>query len=331
MGKLANKANKENKSYDEECYKCKRIEWITYTVPRKIHEFIYSKKNLFIAILISFLTYFVTFNQPEIIRRTLATFVFAAGCWVLEVFPLPITGLAIPLLLTILGVFEPKEAFMPFSNPIIFLMLGGLVLGQSIKKHGIDKLIAYNILVYSKGSIDRLILLLMLAALFISMWMANTVAIAVILPVVLSILTALPNELTNLSLKMLLGVSISASIGGMAMLTGSTPAIIAAAFLGQNRPFGFVQWAYYGLPVSLMSLVVAFLILKKMYPSPGIKLDISEVVEQKKIRHLTSTQKMVIGIFQPQFFCGLWEAKSKFGLDCQLQFQVLQLSLYLQS
>lgn len=257
------------------------------------------------ATLISFLIYFVAFEQPEIIRRTLAVFAFAASCWVLEVFPLPMTGLAIPLMLTILGVFEPREAFAPFSNPIIFLMLGGLVLGQSIRKHQIDKLISYNILFYSKGNIDRLIFLSMLSTFFISMWMANTVAIAVILPVVLSILTALPNELTNVHLKMLLGVSISASIGGMAMLTGSTPAIIAAAFLGQNRPFGFVQWAYYGLPVSLISITAAFLILKKMYPSSSIKLDISEVMKQKgQIGHLTSTQKKVISVFSATIF--LW-------------------------
>lgn len=305
MVKMAEKDRRKHRTYGEECYKCKRIEWVTYTIPSKIHEFIYSRKNMLIVILISFLTYFAIFEQPEIIRRTLATFVFAAGCWILEVFPLPITGLTIPLLLTILGVFEPKEAFAPFSNPIIFLMIGGLVLGQSIKKHGIDKLIAYKLLAYSKGNIDRLVLLAMLTTAFVSMWMANTVSIAIILPVVLSILTAMPKELPNIRLKMLLAVSISASIGGMAMITGSTPAMIAAALLGQSKPFGFIQWAYYGLPVSLLSLAVAFLILKQMYPSPRIQLNLDEVMDQKnQVEHLTASQKKVIAVFSATIF--LW-------------------------
>jgi len=296
---------KSTKKENEKCYKCNRIEWITYTTPRKIHEFIYSRRNLLAVVTISFVTYFASVGQTEIIRRTLAAFVFTAGCWVLEVFPLPITGLMIPLLLTLLGVFEPQEAFMPFSNQIIFLMIGGLVLGQSIKKHGLDKLIAYNMLVYSRGSIDRLVLLAMIITGFLSMWMANTVAIAVILPVVLSILNAIPKELSNVRIKMLLAVSISASIGGMAMLTGSTPAMIAAAFLVQRRPFSFIDWAYYSLPVSLLSLTVAFLILKQVYPSTKIKLNIDSVIEQKKqFEHLTAQQKKVILIFSATIF--LW-------------------------
>ncbi|HDQ05778.1 MAG TPA: hypothetical protein ENN36_03525, partial [Candidatus Bathyarchaeota archaeon] len=213
-----------NSGEEKECYFCKQIKWVTYEAPAKLHKFLYSKKNLLLVIIIAVFTYFVTTGQPEVVRRTLATFVFAAGCWMLEVFPLPITGLMIPAMLTLLGVFPPKDAFAPFSNSIIFLMIGGLVLGQSIKKHGLDKWISFSLLTYSRGNIDRLILLVMAATAFLSMWMSNTVAIAVILPVILSILAAMPEELVNLKRKMLLGVSISTSIGGTAMLTGSTPA-----------------------------------------------------------------------------------------------------------
>jgi len=138
----------------------------------------------------------------------------------------------------------------------------------------------------------------MFATAFLSMWMSNTVAIAVILPVILSILTAMPEELVNLRRKVLLGVAISTSIGGMAMLTGSTPAMMAAALLGESRPFGFMQWAYYGLPVSLLSLAIAFLILKQMYPSPKLTLNLDAIIEQKKQNEqMTASQKKVIIIF----------------------------------
>jgi sodium-dependent dicarboxylate transporter 2/3/5 len=282
----------------KKCYFCKPIKWTAFEVPPKLSKFIYSKKNLFFVLIIAILVYFMTFNQQEIVRRTLTTFVFAAGCWMLEVFPLSITGLTIPVMLTFLGVFNPQEAFAPFSNSIIFLMVGGLVLGQSIKKHGLDKWIGYNLLTYSKGKIDRLILLVMAATAFLSMWMSNTVAIAVILPVILSILAAMPNELVNLKRKMLLGVSISTSIGGTAMLTGSTPAMIAGALLGESISFGFIEWAYYGLPVSLLILATSFLLLKKLYPSPKITLNLDTIIEQKKqMEKLNTTQKKIFLIF----------------------------------
>jgi sodium-dependent dicarboxylate transporter 2/3/5 len=294
----SDKEQPKSEAEDTKCRSCKRVEWLTFTMPRKLNSFIYSKRNLLVAIVIAVVSYFLISGQPEMVRRVVATFTFAAGCWVLEVFPLPITGLMIPVVLSLLGVFSPQQAFAPFSNSIIFLMIGGLVLGQAIKKHGLDRWIGYNLITFSKGKIDRLILLTMLATAFISMWMSNTVAIAVILPVALSILTAIPEQLVNLRKKMLLGISISTSIGGMAMLTGSTPAMIAAGLLEQTNNFGFLQWAYYGLPVSMASLAIAFLVLKKMFHSPKLTLNLDEVLAQKKqAERFSSSQKKVIAVF----------------------------------
>ena len=293
MGKPADEIDDGTK-----CYSCKGIKWTIHTTPRKLHNFVDSKKNLVLTLVIALVAYLGTVDQPEIVRRTVATFIFAAGCWIFEVFPLPITGLMIPVVLTLLGVSSPKDAFAPFSHSIIFLMIGGLVLGQSITKHGLDKWIAFNLLTYSKGRIDRLVFLVMIATTFLSMWLSNTVAIAVILPVILSILTAMPEELGNFRTKMLLGLTVSTSIGGMATVTGSTPAMMAVAFLGEVLPFGFIQWAYYGLPVSLISLSIAFLILKRMYPSPKVALNLDAIFEQKKqIGQLTASQKKVISVF----------------------------------
>jgi sodium-dependent dicarboxylate transporter 2/3/5 len=293
MGKPAKETENGTK-----CYSCKAVEWITYTTPRRLHNFIYSRKNLLLTLIIALVAYFATSGQVEIVRRTIATFVFAAGCWIFEVFPLPITGLMIPTLLTLLGVFSPKDAFSPFSHSIIFLMIGGLVLGQSITKHGLDKWIALNLLTYSKGRIDRLVFLVMFTTAFLSMWMSNTVAIAVILPVILAMLTAMPEELSNLRNKILLGLTTSTSIGGMAMVTGSTPAMMAVAFLGEDLPFGFIHWAYYGLPVSLIALLIAFLILRQMYPSPNMTINLDAIIVQKKqIGQLTISQKKVVLIF----------------------------------
>ena len=298
MGESTKNRRKEARAENAECVSCNRIEWIVYTAPRKLHKILHSKRGFLLALAIAVVAYFVTAGQPELVRRALATFVFAAGCWALEVFPLPITGLMIPVALTLLGIFQPKDAFTPFSNSIIFLMLGGLVLGQSIRKHGLDKWIGNSLLTYSRGSIDRLVLLVMSATAFLSWWMSNTVAIAVILPIILSIMNAMPQKLVNLRKKLLLGASVSASIGGMAMLTGSTPAMIAAALLGESLPFGFLQWAYYGLPVSMLSLAAAFLILKRTYPSPKLTLNLDAVIEQKKQnKRLTASQRQVIAIF----------------------------------
>lgn len=268
--------------------------WVSFPIPKKLN----FKRNFLIVFILAIMTYFLTFSLPEIMRRTLAVFVLSAGFWVLEVFPLPITGLMIPVILTLLGVFSPENAFIPFAHPVVFLMIGGLVLGESIKKYDLDKWIAYNVLKYSKGKLDRLIFLMMLVSAFLSMWMSNTVGIAIILPIALSILSNLPKEYSNLRLKMLLGISISTSIGGMAMITGSTPAMIGAAILEETRTFGFLQWAYYGFPTAIMSLLATFFVLKKMFPCTKKKFNLEVLINEKNnIGSLSINQKKVLYIF----------------------------------
>ena len=167
-------------------HRVRRLEWVHVPRPKRLHDFIYNQRNFLITVAVALLTYGITYQQPEVIRRTLAVFVFAASSWLLEVFPIAITGLTIPVLLTLLGVFEVGEAFAPFSHPVIFLFIGGLVMGQSMKRHGLDKRLALAMLAWSKGRVDRLVLFVMLGTAALSMWMSNTVAVAVLLPVILS-------------------------------------------------------------------------------------------------------------------------------------------------
>ena len=61
------KAN--TKVEQETCRSCKRIEWVTFVMPRKLHSFIYSKRNLFIAIIVAVIVYFLASGQPEMVRR----------------------------------------------------------------------------------------------------------------------------------------------------------------------------------------------------------------------------------------------------------------------
>ena len=86
MGDLE-KNSQNSDAEKKECYFCKPIKWTPFEIPSKLSKFLYSKKNLFIVLTIAVIVYFVTFDQPEIVRRVLTTFVFAAGCWMLEVFP----------------------------------------------------------------------------------------------------------------------------------------------------------------------------------------------------------------------------------------------------
>ncbi|MEM2870275.1 MAG: DASS family sodium-coupled anion symporter [Thermoplasmata archaeon] len=276
------------------------LEWVTVEVPARLHEFLYSKRNILICLDAAIAAYLITLvsGQPELVARTLAVFAFAAGCWILEVFPIAITGLMIPVAVSLTGIFTPPRAFSSFAHPVIFLLLGGLVLGRAVSKFGLDKRIAHWMVVRSGGRIDALVLLTVGVVGFISMWMSNTVAVAVLLPVFLTILSSIPEVYQNFKRKLLLSLIICTSLGGMAMLTGSPPNMIAAAQLEHSVGFGFSHWAYYGTPIVLASLAITFVTLKYRYPSPKVTLDISSVAGQKDVSGpMSPEQKRVVGVF----------------------------------
>jgi sodium-dependent dicarboxylate transporter 2/3/5 len=283
-----------------------RVRWITAPEGRRYFEGIYYKRFFIACVAAGLFTYILTEGEPEPMRRVFAIFVFTAGCWLFEVFPIYITGLMVPVALTLAGVFTPEKAFSSFANPVIFLLLGGLVVGQAFRKYGLDKRLAYAVLVRSGGKLDRIVLLLILVTAFLSMWMSNTVAVAILIPVALTILASVPDIYKNFKKKLLIGMTVSATLGGMAMLTGSTPNMIAAAFLQQTEGgFGYIGWAYYGVPVVLLSLLLSYVILRKAYPSPKIVLDIAEVREQSAaLGPMTAKQKRVVWVFGLTIF--LW-------------------------
>jgi sodium-dependent dicarboxylate transporter 2/3/5 len=272
--------------------------WTPTPIPKRLNEFLYHKGNFLVCLIISIGVYYLLTSQPYSIRITLAIFTFSALCWVLEVFPLPITGLMIPVLFVFSGLYNTKTAFEHFSHPVIFLLIGGLVLGQAIHCHELDKWLSYKVIIFSKGSSNRLFLIIVMITAFLSMWLSNTVAIAIFLPVILSIFSTIPEDQIKIKKKTLIGMLLSATVGGMAMLTGSTPALIAAAALESERPFGFIQWAYYGIPISIICIIIVIIILNSLYRIQDVKFDITSINRKKdEIEPLTMSQKAVLVIF----------------------------------
>ena len=286
-------------------HRVSRLRWVKVPRPTRLHDFVYDRRGILACALAGLVAYLLTYEQPEEVRRVMAIFVFTAGCWLLEVFPVAITGLMVPVLLALSGTFEVEAAFAPFAHPVIFLFIGGLVLGESMRSHGLDRRIAYTMLVWSRGNINRLVLLVMTGVAVLSMWMSNTVAIAVLLPVVLSILGTLPESLVHVRKKILIGITIATTLGGMMMLTGSTPNLIAAAALEVEQPFGFARWAYYGLPAGMLCLAVTYVVLSRRYPSPDLTLDMREVEEQRdEAGPMNASQRGVVYVFGATIF--LW-------------------------
>ncbi len=208
------------------------------------------------AVLLALLTYWLTLAQGSLIAGTLAVTVFTAVLWITEALALPVTALLIPVGMAAVGAFDAKDAYHSFGNPVLFLVLGGYALAVAVEVNGVGNWIARHIIISAGKSTIGLLVAFMVTSAVLSMFISNTATTALLLPVAIGIINRHETD-ANLSRLLLLGVAYGASIGGVATLTGSPPNAIAAGLLD----ISFLKWLSYGLPVSLIMLIIAVPIL----------------------------------------------------------------------
>lgn len=217
--------------------------------------------GLILAPVLAALAWWLSLSQGPPIAGALAVSVFAATLWISEALPLPVTALLVPVGLASVGVFEASAAFTSFGSPVLFLVLGGYALAVAVEANGVDRWLARRILGLAGTRPIGLLAAFMATSAVLSMLISNTATTALLIPVAAGVLAGQKRD-DNLSRLLLLGVAYGASIGGVATITGSAPNAIAAGLLDMS----FLQWMSYGLPVSMVMIVVALFILWWTYP-----------------------------------------------------------------
>lgn len=232
-------------------------------------------------------------------KRALAAFAFTGTVFALQPVPLPFAGLMVPVVLVALGLSDSRHAFESLSRPIIILILGTLFMAEALRKHGITKRMALNVIVASAGDVHKLLAGLMIIAALLSMWMENTATAAVLIPVAITISNQVQEKEKSQELRVILvlGIAYAASLGGMATLTGSASNAVASEFLAEISPWSFLDWMKYGVPSLLVVFPATYLLLLKLTPLKIKQLDIDQA--QKEITSLGKLRRVeweIVGV-----------------------------------
>lgn len=185
--------------------------------------------------------------------------------WVTEVVPLGATSMIPLALFPLLGVTTMREAAAPYANELVFLFLAGFLLAAGLESWRAHTRIAYGMIEAIGVEGRRVVLGVMLATGFISMWISNTATAAMMYPIVLAIggVFGTGRDADNLRTALMLGMAFAASIGGMATLIGTPPNLVFAAAARElaGVDVGFVQFMAIGLPVALVLLPLTWVLL----------------------------------------------------------------------
>ena len=248
-------------------------------------------------------------------HKLLAIMVFVALWWITEPVPIPVTSLIGPSLAVITGAIPVATAFSAFSNPMIFLFMGGFILAKAMMMHGLDKRFAYWLLSRSwvGSNPKRIFLAIGLATALCSGWVSNTATAAMMFPICLGLLNSIKDMMAangreidlseyKYATGLMLMTAYSASIGGVLTPIGTPPNLIMLGFLDsmENIHISFFEWMIWGFLAMVCYFIIAYVVLSRMFPPDVDKIDGAKEFIRARIAELgnwTRAQKNTLIAF----------------------------------
>ena len=261
-------------------------------------------------------------------RATLAMMVWMAGWWLTEAVDIEVTALLPIAAFPLLGISPLGKVLAPYAADVIFLFMGGFIIGLAIERWGLDRRIAFFTLRLVGARPGAIVGGFMVVTAFLSMWVSNTACAAMMVPIALSVIDLVLRTRTGAGLKesdgipqervpernfatgLLLCIAYAASIGGIATIIGSPPNGIAVRYIQQTygRDLSFFDWLLVGGPFTLLFLPVAWLLVTRVL----FRADLGEIAggrryfdeEYRKLGPFTRGEKAVLSVFAATAF--LW-------------------------
>lgn len=185
--------------------------------------------------------------------------------WLAEPVPLGATSLLPLVLFPLLGVASTREAAAPYANEIVFLFLAGFLLAAALERWNAHARIAFAMISVIGLRGRRVVLGIMIATAFISMWISNTATAAMMYPIALAIAALFSDDTAGRGLRtaLMLGVAYAASIGGIGTLIGTPPNLVFAGAAPElaGRSVGFVEYMSIGIPIVVILLPLTWALL----------------------------------------------------------------------
>lgn len=232
-------------------------------------------------------------------RVVAATAALMAVWWMTEAIPLAATALIPMVAFPFLEDLEGGEglpigmsaAVAPYANPIIWLFMGGFVIGLGMQRWNLHRRFALNIVSRVGVSPVTLVGGFMLATALVSMWVSNTATAVMMFPVGLAVLSLVNSRQPdrNLATALLLGIAYAASIGSVSTLIGTPPNTLLRGFLQEEYgiSIGFAEWMLVGLPLAAVFLVVAWLVLTRIaFPPSSTEIGESRALLKEEVAGL---------------------------------------------
>ena len=228
-------------------------------------------------------------------EQTLIVLAVMAVLFVTEIIPLAITSLGGAITLGLMGIITPKVVFSGLSDSTVVLFAGMFVVGAALFYTGLAQKIGETVVSHAGTSENGLMLAIMLVTATMSAFLSNTGTTAALLPVVVGICAVAKIPAS----RQLMPLAFAAGIGGIITMVGTPPNIIVSGTLTKFgiEPFGFFEFAWIGIPLTVATIVFMMLVGKHLLPKHEIT-DAGDVEQEVAAEDISNDPKK-------QLFSGL--------------------------
>jgi sodium-dependent dicarboxylate transporter 2/3/5 len=243
-------------------------------------------------------------------RVAIGTFVWAVVWWILQPVPWAIAAILPLVVFPAAGVMTVTATAALYGHPIFFWIMGTVLIGYAIEKHGVARrfALAFLALPTVAGQTRRLTFAYMLVVGIISMFVSDAATIAMMIPIGMSIVrhirTMAPGApaAANFGAFMALGTFYAAVAGGTGTMVGIPHNAIAVSLVESlaGRAVGWFDWMTVGVPVFL-TLLAGFYILLWIFVPPEIRQvpggEAFLRAERAKLGTMTANEWRVLFVF----------------------------------
>ena len=221
-------------------------------------------------------------------EQTLIVLAVMAVLFVTEIIPLAITSLGGAITLGLMGIITPKVVFSGLSDSTVVLFAGMFVVGAALFYKGLAQKIGETVVSHAGTSENGLMLAIMLVTATMSAFLSNTGTTAALLPVVVGICAVAKIPAS----RQLMPLAFAAGIGGIITMVGTPPNIIVSGTLSKFgiEPFGFFEFAWIGIPLTIATIVFMMLIGKHLLPKHEIA-DAGDVEQEVAAEDISNDPK----------------------------------------
>ncbi len=211
--------------------------------------------------------------------------------FVTELIPLAATAMGGAIACGLLGFIPVKQVFSGLSNSTVVLFAGMFVVGASMFYTGLAQKIGGVVVSMVGTGENSLMFGLMSVGTVLSAFLSNTGTAACLLPVALGICASAKIPAS----RQLMPLAFACGWGGIITMVGTPPNIIANGALqaaGIQDQFGFFEYAWIGIPVSVAGMLYMMFVGK--YLLPKAELDADQEIEQEVEANDASSKKQMV-------------------------------------